>query len=229
MWEDKSAQQLGLTSNNDTASFVAVAGIDEAIILVTASFDGSSVSETINIVINQPPKLTITAPPAVDVGASVDLSALLNIDGVDVNSGVTYVWEDKSTQHIGLTSNNNTANFVAISGIHEAVILVTASFDGITVSKTTSITINPPPNLSLTVTAPLSVNVGDNVNISAMVSADGVDVINGVTYVWEDKSTQQIGLVSSDDTANFVAIAGIHEAVISVSYTHLTLPTNREV
>ena len=229
VWEDKSAQQLGLTSNNDTASFVAVAGIDEAIILVTASFDGSSVSETINIVINQPPKLTITAPPAVDVGASVDLSALLNIDGVDVNSGVTYVWEDKSTQHIGLTSNNNTANFVAISGIHEAVILVTASFDGITVSKTTSITINPPPNLSLTVTAPLSVNVGDNVNISTMVSADGVDVINGVTYVWEDKSTQQIGLVSSDDTANFVAIAGIHEAVILVTASFEGATVSRSV
>lgn len=219
VWEDKSAQQLGLTSNNDTASFVALAGIDTAIILVTASFDGSSVSETINIVINQPPKLTITAPAAVDVGASVDLSALLNIDGVDVSSGVTYVWEDKSTQQVGLTSNNNTANFVAISGIHEAVILVTASFDGVTVSKTTSITINPSPNLSLTVTAPLSVNVGDNVNISAMVSADGVDINSGVTYVWEDKSTQQIGLVSSDDTANFVTIAGIHEAVILVTAT----------
>ncbi|MDP5211919.1 hypothetical protein ORJ66_02535 [Pseudoalteromonas tunicata] len=219
VWEDKSAQQLGLTSNNDTASFVALAGIDEAIILVTASVDGSSVSETINIVINQPPKLTITAPSAVDVGTSVDLSAVLSIDGVNVDSGVTYVWEDKSTQQVGLTSNNDTANFVAISGIHEAVILVTASFDGITVSKTTSITINPPPNLSLTLSAPLSVNVGDNVNISAMVSADSVDVNSGVTYVWQDKSTQQIGLASSGDTANFVAIAGIHEAVILVTAT----------
>ncbi|RJE78034.1 hypothetical protein BGP78_06650 [Pseudoalteromonas sp. MSK9-3] len=217
VWEDKSVQQLGLTSNNDTASFVALAGIDEAIILVTATFDGSSVSETINIVINQPPKLTITTPSAVDVGTSVDLSAVLSIDGVDVNSGVTYMWEDKSTQQVGLTSSSDTANFVAISGIHEAVILVTASFDGVTVSKTTSITINPPPNLSLTLTAPLSVNVGDNVNISAMVSADGIDVNSGVTYVWEDKSTQQIGLASGDDTGSFVAIGSIHEAVILVT------------
>ncbi|MBU2895024.1 hypothetical protein KO495_17110 [Colwellia sp. D2M02] len=220
VWEDKSAQQLGLTSNNDTASFVALAGIDEAIILVTASIDGSSVNETINIVINQPPKLTITAPSAVDVGTSVDLSAVLSIDGVDVNSGVTYAWEDKSTQQVGLTSSSDTANFVAISGIDEAVILVTASFDGVTVSKTTNITINPPPNLSLTVTAPLTVNVGDNVNISAMVNADGVDVNNGVTYLWEDKSAQSIGLASKDNTAHFVAVAGIDESIVLITASY---------
>lgn len=164
--------------------------------------------------------LSVSAPSVADAGETVNLSAILSANGANVNSGVTYVWEDKSTQQLGLTSNNDTANFVAISGIHEAVILVTASFNGVTVSKTTSITINPPPNLSLTVTAPLSVNVGDNVNISAMVSADGVDINSGVTYEWEDKSAQSIALASKDNTAHFVAVAGIDEPIVLITASY---------
>ncbi|MEI8612696.1 hypothetical protein P4S54_02860 [Shewanella sp. PP-He15 brown] len=222
VWEDKSAPQLGLTSNNDTASFVALAGIDTAIILVTASFDGDTISKTITITINPPPNLTliVTAPSAVDAGTSVDLNAMVSINGADVSSGVTYVWEDKSTQPVVLSSKDNTANFVAISDVHEVVILVTAKFKGSTVSKTISITINPPPHLDLTLTAPSIVDVGDSVDLIAMVSINGTDVTNGVTYAWEDKSAQSIGLASKDNTAHFVAVAGIDEPIVLITASY---------
>ena len=222
VWEDKSAQQLGLTSNNDTASFVAVAGGDEAIILVTAFFKNSSVSKTATITINSPPvlMLTLTSPTMVDIGDTVDLSAMVSIDGTDVDTGVTYVWEDKSAQPVGLTSNNNTASFVALSGVDEAIILVTAFFENSSVSKTATIAINPPPHLDLTLTAPSIVDVGDSVDLIAMVSINGTDVTTGVTYEWEDKSAQSIGLASKDNTAHFVAVAGIDEAIVLITASY---------
>jgi len=230
VWEDKSAQPVGLTSNNNTASFVALSGVDEAIILVTAFFENSSVSKTATITINSPPilMLTLTSPTMVDIGDTVDLSAMVSIDGTDVDTGVTYVWEDKSAQPVGLTSDNNTASFIALSGVDEAIILVTAFFENSSVSKTATIAINPPPHLDLTLTAPSIVDVGDTVNLSAMVSIDGTDIDSDVTYVWEDKSSQSIGLASKDNTAHFVAVAGIDEAIVLVtaSYKGATVSEN---
>ncbi|AQP98918.1 hypothetical protein B0W48_03365 [Pseudoalteromonas aliena] len=164
--------------------------------------------------------LTVNAPSIVDVGDTVDLSAMVSINGTDVSSGVTYIWEDKSAQPIGLTSNNNTASFVTLAGIDEAKILVTALFENSSVSKTTTITINPPPNLELSVTAPSIVDVGDTVDLSAMVSINGTDVSSGVTYEWEDKSAQSIGLASKDNTAHFVAVAGIDEPIVLVTASY---------
>ncbi|MGB0946468.1 MAG: PKD domain-containing protein [Pseudoalteromonas marina] len=231
VWEDKSAQPLGLTSNNNTASFVAVAGIDEAIILVTATVENSTVSQTTTITINPPPNLalSVTAPTTVDIGDIVDLTAIASIDGVDVESGVTYVWEDKSAQPLGLTSNNNTASFVAVAGIDEAIILVTATVENSTVSQTTTITINPPPNLALSVTAPTTVDIGDIVDLTAIASIDGVDVESGVTYVWEDKSAQSIGLASKDNTAHFVAASGIDEAIVLVTASYKGATASEQV
>ncbi|MEI8602354.1 hypothetical protein P4S55_16655 [Shewanella sp. PP-Sp27a-2] len=164
--------------------------------------------------------LSISAPSIADAGETVNLSAILSANGANVNSGVTYVWEDKSVQPVGLTSDNNTASFVALSGVDEAIILVTAFFENSSVSKTATIAINPPPHLDLTLTAPSIVDVGDTVNLSAMVSIDGTDIDSDVTYVWEDKSSQSIGLASKNNTAHFVAVADIDEAIVLVTASY---------
>ena len=99
--------------------------------------------------------------------------------------------------------------------------LLMALLTGLTACDKASIPPDTAPNLSLAVSAPTSVEIGDIVNLSAVLSIAGsaAEADSAVTYLYEDNSAQSIGLASSDNTAHFIAAAGLGEAIISVTAT----------
>ena len=152
--------------------------------------------------------LMVSAPSVADAGDTVDLSAMVSINGTDINSGVTYVWEDKSAQSIGLASNDNTAHFVAVAGIDEAIVLVTASYNGATVSEKVSIavlsSVQPVEIGALTISGPTKVKSAAKVIFNALYTETSV-VKPNATFTWSQDEGPDVGFNANNGEISFTA------------------------
>ncbi|MDG1750682.1 MAG: hypothetical protein P8I03_03335, partial [Thalassotalea sp.] len=226
VWTDESSGDIGLVSSNNTAHFTAPPNIDMASIKVTATYNNSSASDSANITLVEPvipPTLSvsITAPAEAIIGDEVNLFATASGENIDL-SQVTFIWADESASDLGLTSSNDTANFIAPSNLDVASIKVTATYSEISASDSVDITlVEPviPPTLNVSITAPDEVIIGDVVNLTATASGENID-ISKVAFVWADESASDIGLASSNDTSHFIAPSNLEVASIKVTATY---------
>ena len=227
VWTDSSPATLAVT-NTDNPSFTAPTTTNQNVdlqfdVVVTDSLGNKASSSITMTVDKQPPTFNIVTPPtAVNVGDVVTLTTNLTDNGNSV-AGATYVWVDKSTPSITLSSTNTaTTSFTAPSGATTAEFEVTTTLNGVSITESISINIL---DLAITITgAPITANVGDTINLTANITNNGANV-TGATFVWEDKSAQSIALASKDNTAHFVAVAGIDEPIVlvTVSYNGATV------
>lgn len=152
--------------------------------------------------------LMVSAPSVADAGDTVDLSAMVSINGADVDSGVTYVWEDKSAQSIGLASSDNTAHFVAVAGIDEAIVLVTASYNGATVSEKVSIavisSVQPVEIGALSISGPTKVKSSHEVILNALYTETS-EVKPDATITWSQDDGPDVGFNANNGELSFTA------------------------
>ena len=228
-WADQSAQSIALASSNNTAHFVAAAGVDEAVIFVTATIHGVSASETIRINIIDPAQTTdidalaITGPTSVTEGHTVILNALVTKTGV-VQQDAIITWQQDGVPDVSPTINGRELSFTAPSVIQDTELSFSAQhttddgelFDtlwfvtvkpaGIAITNQANTGQSQVPSFVQTAHTVKQVTSGETVHLTAQAALAGGG--GTFTYAWQQIGSPAVPVTiinPNSQTASFVA------------------------
>ena len=228
-WADQSAASLGLASVDNTAHFVAAAGIDEAVIFVTATVHGVSANETIRINIIDPAQatdidaLTITGPTSVTEGHTVILNALVTKTGAEQQDAII-TWQQDGVPDVSPTINGRELSFTAPSVIQDTELSFSAQhttddgelFDtlwfvtvkpaGIAITNQVNTGQSQVPSFVQTAHTVKQVTSGDTVHLTAQAALAGGG--GSFTYAWTQNGSPAVPVTiinPNSQTASFVA------------------------
>ena len=227
-WADQSALSIALASSDNTAHFVAAAGVDEAVIFVTATIHGVSASETIRINIIDPAQATdidalaITGPTSVTEGHTVILNALVTKTGAEQQDAII-TWQQDGVPDVSPTINGRELSFTAPSVIQDTELSFSAQHttdDGELFDTFRFVTIKPTgiaftnqantgqsqtSNSQQTQHTIKQVTSGDTVHLTAQAALVGGGT---PTYAWTQNGSPTVPVTIIDpdsQTASFVA------------------------
>jgi hypothetical protein len=164
------------------------------------------------------------APSEVSIGETVNLLASLAENNAAVD-GAAFTWADQSVASLGLASVDNAAHFVAVAGIDEAVIFVTATVHGVSASETIRINIIDPAQATdidaLAITGPTSVTEGHTVILNALVTKTGAEQQDAI-ITWQQDGVPDVSPTINGRELSFTAPSVTQDTELTFSAQHTT-------
>lgn len=210
-WSKISGPTAGTLTNNTSANAVAV-GLEAGIYyyqLTVTDDDGATGKDTIQVTVNTP----VNILPNVNAGGDITITLPLNTTDLagtasdPDGSVVTYEWLKISGPTAGTLSNTNMPAALAsglVQGVYQFSLTVTDDA-GATVSDTTTVTVNPAPNLAPTADAGTDIDITLPQN-SVTFNGSGTDPDGTiVAYMWAKVSGPAGGNITNGNTATATA------------------------
>ncbi|WP_345578918.1 beta strand repeat-containing protein [Tessaracoccus lubricantis] len=219
---------VGTPGADGTVSF-SLAGLAQGSHVIRAQYTGAdnwtgSTAAAVSVVVQTVPAITLTGPSVVDTGDPVTVTATVR-DGADpVTDGtVTYRVDGGPPVTAAALNGGGTVTFT-IPGLTRGSHTISASYAGTGAwadSTATPITVTAQSGTELTLTAPTTLPIGEDLEIKATVSAADGPVTEGtVTYSVDGGAPVTAAALAADGTVT-LTIPGLTRGnhAIAASYT----------
>src|SRR5205814_1072135 len=192
---------------------------------ISASSEGQVGSAGLTVTAPAPiPVATVTvspSAPSIQVGSSVQLSAVTRDANGNTLTGRSVTWQSSNPGVATVSSGGN------VSGVAAGSATITATSETRTGTSTVTVTLVPIASISVSPSAP-SVNIGATVQLSATARDAGGNVLTGRAFTWASGNNSIASVNSSGQVTGVAAgstsITATNGAISGTANVTVTVP-----